>query len=289
MTNFDRTSRQEELPKLQGCFTRGTQYRWSIYETFFATLPQGARVLDVGCGSLVETHFMAKSGVKVTGIDLDAGKLAVFRERYDWTGLHPPDLRPMSLQDLASAGESFDAVTAFDVIEHLEDLEAGLRAIRAVLRPGGLVFITTPNGLSLSEIYGWLILRTGRLLGHHPPPGVPHLQMYTPWGWRRRFEAAGFTVQAWDMAIGPVANSMQVLATAPIQVALAGLQVTRVISRDTRHKLTHRLCGLLVGTWVPRLLKSVDDFIAPVAKPLFTWNLIILQALPEGGHSSDAR
>ncbi|MBM4223667.1 MAG: methyltransferase domain-containing protein [Gammaproteobacteria bacterium] len=193
MTNFDRTNRQEELPKLQGCFTRGTQYRWSIYETFFATVPQGARVLDVGCGSLVETHFMAKSGMRVTGIDLDSGKLEAFRERYDWTGLHPPDLRPMSLQDLARAGESFDAVTAFDVIEHLEDLEAGLRAIRAVLRPGGLVFITTPNGLSLSEIYGWLMLRTGRLMGHHPPPGVPHLQMHTPWGWRRRFEAAGFT------------------------------------------------------------------------------------------------
>lgn len=288
MTNFDRTRRGEELPKLQGCFTRGTQYRWRTFEPFFAGLPRGASILDVGCGSLVETHFMAASGMRVTGIDLDAERLEAFRNRHDWTGMHPPDLRSVCLSDLVKAGETFDAITAFDVIEHLEDLEDGLRALRASLRHGGLVFITTPNGLSLSEVSEWLMLRAGRLFGRSPAPGVPHLQTHSLWGWRQRFEAAGFTVRAWDMAIGPIANSAHILATAPIRVGLAGLQVGRVISRETRHALTLQLCELLTGTWVPRVLKGIDDLIAPVAKPLFTWNLIVLQVSADARHAGNS-
>jgi len=288
MANVDRTQRARDLPKLEGCLTRGTQYRWTTFRPFYSALPAGSRVLDVGCGSLLETHFMAKQGMRVTGIDLDADKLKEFQHRHDWTGLHAPDLRAVSLQSVGNAGETFDVVTAFDVIEHLENLEVSLAEIRAVLRPGGLLFITTPNALTLSEAYGWLLLRTGRLFGRRPAPGAPHLQIHTPSGWRRRLEAAGFTVRAWDMAIGPVANSMMVLATAPVQVALAGLQVLGVIGRETRHSMSYRWSGLLSDTWVPRFLKGIDDLIAPIATPLFAWNLIVLEVPAHSPRAADS-
>ncbi len=126
MTDFDRTSVENELPKLEGCFTRGLQYHWNIFQPYVTALPVDSEVLDVGCGSLIETHYLAKRGFRVTGIDLDMRRLEDYLQRYDWSGMHEPKLRAVTLEMMAAEGRRFDAITAFDILEHLPDLKEGL-------------------------------------------------------------------------------------------------------------------------------------------------------------------
>lgn len=278
MSNFDRTINQDDPPKLEGCFTRGFLYRWNIFLPYLATLHDGAEVLDVGCGSLKETHYLASRGFRTTGIDLDAKRLEEFRQRYDWSKVHPPTLRVASFQVLADEGKSFDAITAFDVIEHLDTLDKHLGELLKLLKPGGFLLISTPNGRSLTEIYSWIMTRIIWATGRKLEPGVPHLQTHTPAGWRKRFEHAGYEVLEWDMVIGPLANSFNLLLTVPVQVSLMGLQLLRFISRERRHSLYNGLFARINGTGIPRGLKGLDDRTRFLTKGLFAWNLIVLRA-----------
>jgi len=78
---FDRTN---DVSKLEGCNTRGVEYRWSIFERELTTVPIGARVLDFGAGSLRESFDMATRGFNVTSLDINAEVLASYRSRYNW-------------------------------------------------------------------------------------------------------------------------------------------------------------------------------------------------------------
>jgi SAM-dependent methyltransferase len=101
-------------------------------------LPDGARVLDVGCGTgfVLERlldHFDA------TGLEPDAS----VRSR----ALEPARsrMRAGSTGDLAAVEPaSFDAVLLLDVLEHLDNDADALRAVRPLLRPGGFVLLTVP-------------------------------------------------------------------------------------------------------------------------------------------------
>lgn len=279
MTNFDRTTIEDELPKLEGCFTRGVQYHWSIFQPYVMVLSADSEVLDVGCGSLIETRYLAQRGFRVTGIDLDMQRLEDYLHRYNWLGMHVPKLRAVTLEQLAAEeGRRFDAITVFDVIEHLPDLNAGLRALRQLSKPGGLLFISIPNGRSLSEVYGWTLLHTMRLFGREPEVGVPHLQVHTPAGWRKSFLSAGFEICDWQMVIGPAANIWSVLTTAPAWIGLMALQLLHVIDRERRHKLTFAFEARLRRSSLPRLLKVLDDHTRSVTEPFYTWNLVVLRA-----------
>lgn len=105
-------------------------------------LPQGGRVLDIGCGTgfFIES-LMATPGPAITGFGLDASPLAVSmcRER----GL--ANVHVGSAEDLAAvSAERFDAIFLLDVLEHLDDDQDALRKARALLAPGGRIIATVP-------------------------------------------------------------------------------------------------------------------------------------------------
>jgi SAM-dependent methyltransferase len=95
------------------------------------------RILDVGCGTGTMLTYLASYG-QVQGVDIDEEAVGYCRER----GL--VEVRLGSAETLPFADNSFDLVTALDVVEHLDDDTAALREIRRVLRPGGKVLITVP-------------------------------------------------------------------------------------------------------------------------------------------------
>lgn len=97
----------------------------------------GRRVLDIGCGA---GEFLARDSVNFVGIDIDERLVAVCREK----GL---DAAVGSALAPAFPDESFDAVHAAQLVEHLTPAEATLFLSHAarVLKPGGLVFLTTPG------------------------------------------------------------------------------------------------------------------------------------------------
>src|SRR5262249_27223614 len=91
-------------------------------------LPE-ARVLDIGCGAGATMDHLKRFG-QPHGIDLSEIPLRFSRRRG-----HQRTLRA-SATELPFDSESFDLVTALDVIEHLEDDARGLAEIRRVLKPG---------------------------------------------------------------------------------------------------------------------------------------------------------
>ncbi|MFO1402103.1 MAG: bifunctional 2-polyprenyl-6-hydroxyphenol methylase/3-demethylubiquinol 3-O-methyltransferase UbiG [Steroidobacteraceae bacterium] len=105
----------------------------------------GARVADVGCGGGLMAEALARAGATVTAIDLAPGMVEVAR-------LHAADqavaidYRVEAVESLAArAPQGFDVVTCMEMIEHVPDPAALLRALAALLRPGGALFLSTLN------------------------------------------------------------------------------------------------------------------------------------------------
>jgi 2-polyprenyl-3-methyl-5-hydroxy-6-metoxy-1,4-benzoquinol methylase len=102
-------------------------------------LPSGAKVLDVGAGNGLFVAEACAWGLRASGIDLDEEGVAAGRR----AGL---DLRVETAADRAAREPgAYDGVTLSHVIEHVPDPVALLRDCVALLRPGGTVWIATPN------------------------------------------------------------------------------------------------------------------------------------------------
>lgn len=94
-------------------------------------------ILDVGCGTGGNLKMLARYG-DAEGVDVSPDAIAFCRAR----GLDC--VRQGAAEQLPYEGETFDLVTSFDVIEHLDDDVAGLREMRRVLRPGGHALLFVP-------------------------------------------------------------------------------------------------------------------------------------------------
>ena len=100
------------------------------------------RILDVGCGTGANLLMLSEYG-EAEGVDISEDALAFCRER----GLDK--VRLGAGEQLPYDDGTFDLVTAFDVVEHMDDDLAGLREMRRVLRPGGRVLLFVPTFMFL--------------------------------------------------------------------------------------------------------------------------------------------
>ena len=100
------------------------------------------RILDVGCGTGANLIMLSRHG-DAEGVDVSEDALAFCRER----GLDKVKLG--AGEELPYDDGTFDLVTAFDVVEHMDDDLAGLREMRRVLRPGGRVLLFVPTFMFL--------------------------------------------------------------------------------------------------------------------------------------------
>ncbi|MEO1247930.1 MAG: bifunctional 2-polyprenyl-6-hydroxyphenol methylase/3-demethylubiquinol 3-O-methyltransferase UbiG [Pseudomonadota bacterium] len=105
----------------------------------------GQRVVDVGCGGGILTEAMANAGARVTGIDMAEAPLSVARLHQIESGAEVEYLNARA-EDLAAerAGE-FDVVTCLEMLEHVPDPSAVIKACERLVRPGGHVFFSTLN------------------------------------------------------------------------------------------------------------------------------------------------
>lgn len=140
------------LRKSGGKFRRA---RWRIVR--LKRHVPGTRFLDIGCsiGSSVEAARMA--GFDATGIDLDPQSIEFAAQQY-------PQCRflHVSSAELAQRGEKFDLIFSTEVIEHVTDPQAFVDDLRALLNPGGIVFLTTPHATHFripQDILSWYGLK----------------------------------------------------------------------------------------------------------------------------------
>ncbi|MPS48930.1 bifunctional 2-polyprenyl-6-hydroxyphenol methylase/3-demethylubiquinol 3-O-methyltransferase UbiG [Methylobacillus sp.] len=105
----------------------------------------GKRVLDVGCGGGILSESMSERGAEVTGIDLGEKALKVAKLHQYESGAKV-DYRLISVEELAQESpESFDIVTCMEMLEHVPDPAAIVRACARLTKPGGKVFFSTIN------------------------------------------------------------------------------------------------------------------------------------------------
>jgi 2-polyprenyl-3-methyl-5-hydroxy-6-metoxy-1,4-benzoquinol methylase len=147
------------------------QFRW---------LPKpavGQTLLDIGCGNGAFLHTAKEAGWRVTGLDPD-------RKACEIAGKSGLDIIYGGLGVLANANEQFDAITLSHVIEHVHDPQQTFRTIFRLLRPGGILYVQTPN----IESRGAIVFRSN-WRGIESPR---HLVLFAPQALMSILQRSGF-------------------------------------------------------------------------------------------------
>jgi 2-polyprenyl-6-hydroxyphenyl methylase / 3-demethylubiquinone-9 3-methyltransferase len=108
----------------------------------------GKRALDVGCGAGLLTEPLTRLGARATGVDAAPELIAAAREHAAAMGLDI-DYRERTVEETEG---QFDLVTAMEVVEHVADPGAFLKALAKRLAPGGLLILSTPNATGWSRL-----------------------------------------------------------------------------------------------------------------------------------------
>jgi SAM-dependent methyltransferase len=146
------------------CMDSARAFAAGVLPPAIGAQPRPWRILDAGCGTGVSTDYLChlNPGASVLAVDISAGALEVARERTRRSGaatqVQELRIEQRSLLDLAGEGP-FDYINSVGVLHHLREPELGLRALAALLRPGGLLhlFLYADGGR-------WEIHRTQRSL-----------------------------------------------------------------------------------------------------------------------------
>jgi 2-polyprenyl-6-hydroxyphenyl methylase/3-demethylubiquinone-9 3-methyltransferase len=116
----------------------------------------GKTVLDVGCGGGILSESMAALGAHVTGIDLADKPLKVAQLHLLETGRQVEYLK-ISAEELARTRPNhYDVVTCMELLEHVPDPAATVRACSELAKPGGWVFFATINRNPKSYLFAVL-------------------------------------------------------------------------------------------------------------------------------------
>ncbi|MBZ9573716.1 glycoside hydrolase family 99-like domain-containing protein [Modicisalibacter sp. MOD 31.J] len=132
------TTGERFLPEFDGGIVAEHQHRYRLAQRYV----EDRVVLDIACGEGYGSHLLAESAARVIGVDIDADTVAHARAAY------PGDNLEFLIGDCAAIpldDASVDVVVSFETIEHHDRHQEMLAEIRRVLRPGGLLIISSPD------------------------------------------------------------------------------------------------------------------------------------------------
>jgi len=200
--------------------------RIAAYLPYLKSLPDGAPVLDLGCGRGEALALLRDLGLAGRGVDSSARMVELCRER--GVAAEVGDL----FATLAGVPEgSLGGVVSFHVIEHLPlgALDRLVRLAWRALRAGGVLILETPNPLS--------VVMAARNFWRDPT----HLRPVHPDSLRLMYDLAGFDeVQQLDLRPFPSAERLP-------EIDLAGLAAEQRPLADAVNRLRDRLDELLFG------------------------------------------
>ncbi len=104
----------------------------------------GLNLLDIGCGGGILSETMARYGANVHGVDISEKNIAIARQHAESGGL---SIRydVATAESLATSGQQYDIVLNMEVVEHVADLSAFMQGCNALVKEGGLQFVSTIN------------------------------------------------------------------------------------------------------------------------------------------------
>ncbi len=115
-------------------------YQRHIVAYDFATKLICGKVLEVGSGEGYGIEILAPLATEYMAIDKFQTQLPVSAQKFKQVSFRQVSVPPLPFED-----NCFDAVVSFQVIEHIEEDEALVKEIHRVLKPGGVLVLTTPN------------------------------------------------------------------------------------------------------------------------------------------------
>ncbi len=120
------------------------------------------KLLDIGCGGGLLCEPMRRLGATVTGIDAGIDNITIANLHAERSGLDI-NYHHQLPEDLAKTGETFDIVLNMEVVEHVADVEIFLQASASLVKPGGIMVLSTINrtlkAFALAKIGAEYILR----------------------------------------------------------------------------------------------------------------------------------
>jgi len=180
---------------------------------------RGERFLDIGCdtGAFLDAARQ-EFEIKPVGIDTASRAVAAARER----GI---EAYQTSIQEAPEHLRDFQAITAIDLIEHVTDPADFLREIRKRLRPGGVVYLETPNIDSIvyrigSSLNRWTHGRRIGMLERIFPP--QHVQYFTSASLAGLARSVGFEMVRIDNRVLPWSD---IGAAAPVRAGMSAVQM----------------------------------------------------------------
>lgn len=113
-------------------------------------MPEGAEVLDVGCGNGVITRSLGEMGFKVKGVDVSEKTIQKARSL---NTLPNVSFEVVSAEQLVADGHRYHAVVCSEVLEHLNAPEKLLQVLYQLIYDTGVLIVTVPNGRGPRELF----------------------------------------------------------------------------------------------------------------------------------------
>jgi 2-polyprenyl-6-hydroxyphenyl methylase/3-demethylubiquinone-9 3-methyltransferase len=113
----------------------------------------GKKIADIGCGGGILSEALARAGANVTGIDMNEAAIQVAKLHLLESGL-TVNYECLTAEALAEREpQQFDVITCLEMLEHVPDPSAIVKACAALLKPGGMVFFSTLNRTPKSYLF----------------------------------------------------------------------------------------------------------------------------------------
>jgi SAM-dependent methyltransferase len=177
-------TRAHDLDELALTYEHPEAYKRFFYRARFKAVlgaldPQpGEEILDVGCGSGAYTRELVRLGAQVTATEIAPTPLALAKRNLGELA-EPVDFRLEDAQALSLPDAAFDKVLLTEVIEHVPEPERAIAEAARVLRPDGLLVVSTPSRFSPMNL-AYDLKRRVRRYGFNE-----HLHELTPGSFRR--------------------------------------------------------------------------------------------------------
>lgn len=233
-------------PVLLSAFRKPALYH---YPEGFPRFRPGGWALDVGCGNGVFLSHLKRHGWNVVGVDLGRAAAEAAGRAF---GIQ---VHVGALEEAPLAPASFDFIHLRHLLEHLPDPVATLAAVHRLLKPGGLLYIETPN----VDSYGC------RVCGPywHPWESPRHLCLFSPDTLHRLLAGAGLrptrlwtrpwsAVYLWDAAYRLEERAGTMLPRRPYLGARVRVQASRRALQATLRHRFRPLEGDLLYCWATK-------------------------------------
>ncbi|HEY9620794.1 MAG TPA: class I SAM-dependent methyltransferase [Crinalium sp.] len=135
-------------------------YKYSLVTPYYLRYqtvidPKGKLILDAGCGTGFNALILAEAnpGAQIVGVDISDASIQLADQRLKFHGFETAEFHVLSIEDLSQLDRQFDYINCDETLYLLPDPIAGLEAMKAVLKPDGIIRFNLHSALQRRHFY----------------------------------------------------------------------------------------------------------------------------------------